>query len=162
MTQSKPIYLDYNATTPIVKEVADAMVPYLYGGFGNPSSSHPFGIKAKLAVESARKQVAASINCQAAEVFFTSGGTESNNTAIRGFAQANRHKGNHLITSQVEHPAVLEVCRFLETQGFTITYLPVDRYGLVHPDALERALTPSTILVSIMHANNEVGTIQPM
>jgi len=162
MTQSKPIYLDYNATTPITKEVADAMAPYLYGSFGNPSSSHPYGVEAKLAVENARKQVSETINCQPGEVLFTSGGTESNNTALRGYAFANRHKGNHIITSQIEHPAVLEVCRFLETQGFTVSYLPVDQFGLIDPNDLKQALTPNTLLVSIMHANNEVGTIQPI
>jgi len=162
MTQSKPIYLDYNATTPIAKEVADAMAPYLYGSFGNPSSSHPYGVEAKLAVENARKQVSETINCQPDEVFFTSGGTESNNSAILGYALANRHKGQHIITSQVEHPAVLEVCHYLETQGFSVTYLPVDHYGLVDPTDLESALRQNTILVSIMHANNEVGTIQPI
>ena len=162
MSQDLPIYLDYNATTPIAKEVADAMAPYLYGHFGNPSSSHPHGVEAKQAVENARRQLAEVINCQPGEVFFTSGGTESNNTALSGFALANRHKGQHIITSQIEHPAVLEVCHYLETQGFTVTYLPVDQYGLVDPVDLEQALLPNTILVSIMHANNEVGTIQPI
>ncbi|MDY6873277.1 MAG: selenide, water dikinase SelD, partial [Chloroflexota bacterium] len=156
------IYLDYNATTPILKEVADEMAPYLYDHFGNPSSSHAFGVKSKLAVENARYQLANALNCQTEEVIFTSGGTESNNTAIRGFALANRHKGNHIITSAIEHPAVLEVCRYLETQGFTLTILPVDRTGLVSVEDLRQALTPGTILVSIMHANNEVGTIQPI
>jgi len=162
MAESNSIYLDYNATTPIAKEVADAMAPYLYGNFGNPSSSHPFGVQAKLAVENARKQVAASINAEVNEILFTSGGTESNNFAIRGFAFANQSKGRHIITSAIEHPAVLEVCRYLETQGFTVTYLPADRFGQVNPQELANALTPHTILVSIMHANNEVGTIQPI
>jgi cysteine desulfurase NifS/selenium donor protein len=162
MKNSNPIYLDYNATTPIAKEVADEMAPYLYGFFGNPSSSHPYGRQTKLAVEKARRQVADAINCQPNEVLFTSGGTESNNMALRGYALANRDKGNHIITSAVEHPAVLEVCRYLETQGFLITYLPVDQYGQVNPKSLEEAITPSTLLVSIMHANNEVGTIQPI
>ncbi len=159
---STPIYLDYNATTPIAKEVADEMAPYLYGFFGNPSSSHPFGVQAKLAVEKARRQVAKAINSQPNEIIFTSGGTESNNAAIRGYALANRNKGNHIITSAIEHPAVLEVCRYLETQGYLISYLSVDRYGLVDPDDLEKAMTPNTLLISIMHANNEVGTIQPI
>ncbi|MCB2209384.1 selenide, water dikinase SelD [bacterium] len=162
MSDNKLIYLDYNATTPILKEVADEMAPYLYDHFGNPSSSHAFGVKSKLAVENARYQVANALNCQTEEVIFTSGGTESNNTAIRGYALANRHKGNHIITSAIEHPAVLEVCRHLETQGFTLTILPVDRTGLVSVEDLKEALTPGTILVSIMHANNEVGTIQPI
>jgi len=159
---SKPIYLDYNATTPIAKEVADAMSPYLYDHFGNPSSTHPYGVKAKLAVENARKQVAEIINCQPNEILFTSGGTESNNYAIRGFALANKQQGRHIITSAIEHPAVLEVCRYLERLGYTITYLPVDKYGVVDRKDLEGALTPHTILVSIMHANNEVGTIEPI
>jgi cysteine desulfurase NifS/selenium donor protein len=162
MENTSPIYLDYNATTPIAKEVADEMAPYLYGNFGNPSSTHPYGVQAKLAVEKARQQVADAINCSSSEVVFTSGGTESNNYAIRGYALANRDKGNHIITSAIEHPAVLEVCRYLETRGYLVTYLPVDQYGLVDPEVLEDAMTPNTLLVSIMHANNEVGTIQPI
>ena len=162
MENKTPIYLDYNATTPITKEVADAMKPFLYGKFGNPSSSHPYGVEAKLTVEKARQQVAGVINGNTSEIVFTSGGTESNNTAIRGYVFANQEKGNHIITSSIEHPAVLEVCRYLETQGCQVTYLQVDRYGLVDPKNLEDAITPNTILVSIMHANNEVGTIQPI
>ena len=162
MLDKKPIYLDYNATTPIAKEVADAMAPYLYDHFGNPSSTHPYGIKAKLAIETARKQVASTINCAPQEIIFTSGGTESNNAAIRGYALANQEKGRHIITSAIEHPAVLEVCRHLEKQGFRVTTLPVDQFGLVTPQDLQDALTQDTILVSIMHANNEVGTIQPI
>lgn len=157
-----PIYLDYNATTPIAREVAEAMVPYLYEHFGNPSSSHPYGATTKRAVETARAQVAALLGCQPTEVIFTSGGTESNNTAIKGVALAHRERGNHIITSAVEHPAVVEVCRWLETQGFRITVLPVDEFGLVDPADLERAITPGTLLVTVMHANNEVGTIQPI
>ena len=162
MPQTKPIYLDYNATTPIAKEVADAMVPYLYEHFGNPSSTHPYGVKTKLAIENARKQVAKAINCATQEIIFTSGGTESNNAAIRGYALANQHRGRHIITSAIEHPAVLEVCRHLEKQGFRVTYLPVDQFGLVDPQDLEDALTQETILVIVMHANNEVGTIEPI
>ena len=162
MKKPAPIYLDYNATTPIAPEVADAMLPYLYEHFGNPSSLHAFGLQAKFALENARKRVASAINCDPEEIIFTSGGTESNNLAIRGYAYANRHKGQHIITSAIEHPAVIEVCRYLETQGFQVTILPVDRYGLVNPTDLKKALTPSTILVSIMHANNEVGTIEPI
>jgi len=157
-----PIYLDYNATTPIAREVAEAMVPYLYEHFGNPSSSHPYGVATKRAVEAARAQVAALLGCQPAEVIFTSGGTESNNYAIKGVALAHRERGNHIITSAVEHPAVVEVCHWLETQGFRITVLPVDEFGLVNPADLERAITPNTLLVTVMHANNEVGTIQPI
>ena len=162
MNASHPIYLDYNATTPILKEVADEMAPYLYEFFGNPSSTHPFGVQTKLAVEKARRQVAAAINCQPTEVIFTSGGTESNNYAIRGYALANLEKGRHIITSAIEHPAVTEVCHYLQTQGFTVTTLPVDQFGRVSVEDLRQALTPGTILVSIMHANNEVGTIQPI
>ena len=162
MSAIKPIYLDYNATTPIDKEVADAMAPYLYEVFGNPSSTHAFGVRAKLAIENARKQVAAAINGQTMEILFTSGGTESNNYAIRGYALANQNRGRHIITSAIEHPAVLEVCRHLESQGFRLTILPVDASGRVSPDELQKALTPDTILVSIMHANNEVGTLQPI
>lgn len=162
MENKTPIYLDYNATTPIAKEVADEMAPYLYGKFGNPSSSHPYGLEAKLALETARLQVAEAINCNTSEIVFTSGGTESNNYAIRGYALANRDKGNHIITSAIEHPAVLEVCQYLESQGYVLTYLPVDKYGRVDPEDLEKAMTKNTLLVSIMHANNEVGTIQPI
>lgn len=156
------IYLDYNATTPVDREVAHAMQPYIDEYFGNPSSSHSFGAGAKLAVEKARKQVAELLNCQPHEIIFTSGGTESNNYAIKGAAYANQHKGNHIITSSVEHPAVTEVCRFLEGKGFEITYLPVDETGLVDPEQLEAAITPRTILISVMHANNEIGTVQPV
>jgi cysteine desulfurase len=156
------IYLDYNATTPIAREVADAMVPYLYERFGNPSSSHPYGIAAKRAIEAARAEVASLIGCHPAELIFTSGGTESNNYAIKGAALARREQGNHIITSAVEHPAVIEVCRWLERQGFRLTVLNVDEYGLVDPDELERSITTDTILVTVMHANNEVGTIEPI
>jgi len=158
----KPIYLDYNATTPIAKAVADAMLPFLYDRYGNPSSSHPYGRQAKHAIENARQQVADSINARPPEIIFTSGGTESNNYALRGYAFANRHKGQHIITNFIEHPAVLEVCRYLINQGFTVTYMPVDEAGLVLPQKLKQVLTKKTILVSIMHANNEVGTIQPI
>ncbi len=158
----QPIYLDYNATTPISEEVANAMRPFLDTYFGNPSSSHYYGIQTHEAVEKARKQIAELINCDASEIVFTSGGTESNNYAIKGIALANKHKGNHIITSSVEHPAVIEVCKYLEKQGFEITYLPVDKYGLVQIEEVEKAILPSTILISIMHANNEVGSIQPI
>ena len=158
----KSIYLDYNATTPISEEVADTMRPYLDDYFGNPSSLHTYGIKTKLAVEKARKQISNLINCEPSEIVFTSGGTESNNYAIKGVALARKHLGNHIITSSIEHPAVFEVCEYLSRNGFNITYLPVDEYGLVNPADLEQAITNKTILVSIMHANNEVGTIQPI
>jgi cysteine desulfurase NifS/selenium donor protein len=158
----KPIYLDYNATTPIAPEVAKAMAPYLYEHFGNPSSSHPYGVATKQAVEAARAQVAGLLGCQPAEVVFTSGGTESNNHAIKGVALGHRDASNHIITSAVEHPAVIEVCQWLEAQGFRVTVLPVDGYGLLDPADLERAMTPNTLLVTVMHTNNEVGTIQPI
>jgi cysteine desulfurase len=158
----KPIYLDYNATTPHDPEVIEAMRLFLETEFGNPSSSHWYGIKPKQAVETARRQVAGILNCRPTEVFFTSGGTESNNHAIRGVARRFREKGNHIITSNFEHPAVLEVCRYLEADGFVTTYLPVSDDGLVDPADVERALRPTTILVTVMHANNEVGTIQPI
>jgi len=158
----KPIYLDFNATTPIDPEVADAMKPFLFEYFGNPSSSHSYGIQTKSAIEEARKQVAELLNCQQDEVIFTSGGSESNNMAIKGVAFANRGKGNHIITSKIEHPAVLEVCKFLENNGFNVTYLPVNIYGIVRTEDVERAIRPETILVTIMHANNEVGSIQPI
>lgn len=158
----KPIYLDYNATTPLDPQVVEAMLPFLHEHFGNPSSSHVFGTAAKKAVEKARIQVAEMLHCSPEEVIFTSGGTESNNYAIKGAAYAYRDRGNHIITSSVEHPAVLEVCRYLATKGFAITHLPVDSYGLVDPKHLEDAITPQTILVTVMHANNEVGTIEPI
>jgi len=158
----KPIYLDYNATTPHDPEVIEAMRLFLETEFGNPSSSHWYGIKPKQAVETARRQVAGILNCRPAEVFFTSGGTESNNHAIRGVARRFKEKGNHIITSNFEHPAVLEVCRYLEADGFETTYLPVSEDGLVDPADVERVLRPTTILITVMHANNEVGTIQPI
>jgi len=156
----KPVYLDYNATTPVDPRVADAMLPYLYEKFGNPSSSHAFGAEAKLGVEKARREIANMLGCKAEEIIFTSGGSEANNLAIKGIAFANRSRGNHIITSAVEHPAVLEVCAFLETQGFMVTYLPVDDFGLVDPAGVENAILPTTILISVIHANNEVGTVQ--
>jgi cysteine desulfurase len=158
----KPIYLDYNATTPIDPEVAEAMRPYLFEHFGNPSSSHWYGIQTKKAVDEARRQVADLLHCSPEEVVFTSGGSESNNYAIKGTAFANREKGNHIITSAIEHPAVLEVCKYLAGKGFQITYLPVDTFCLVNPRELLESITPQTILITIMHANNEVGTIQPV
>jgi cysteine desulfurase len=162
MIMIKPIYLDYNATTPHDPEVIDAMRPFLESEFGNPSSSHWYGIKAKQAVETARRQVAGILNCKPAEVFFTSGGTESNNYAIRGMARRFKEKGNHIITSNFEHPAVLEVFRYLEGDGFETTYLPVSEDGLVNVADVERAIRPTTVLITVMHANNEVGTVQPI
>lgn len=158
----KPIYLDYNATTPIGPEVATEMLPYLQTHFGNPSSSYPIGRSNKEAVESARAQVARLINCEPEEIYFTSCATESNNLAIRGIASANKDRGKHIITSSVEHPAVTEVCKYLSSQGFEITYLPVDNHGTVDPKDVESAIRKDTVLITIMHANNEVGTIQPI
>lgn len=157
-----PIYLDYNATTPIDPEVVSAMLPYLQIHFGNPSSSYSIGRSNKEAVEKARAQVAGLINCQSEEICFTSCATESNNLAIKGIAWANSDKGRHIITSEIEHPAVTEVCKYLSLQGFEITYLPVGQYGRVNPKDVENAIRKDTILISIMHANNEVGTIQPI
>lgn len=159
---NKPVYLDYNATTPIDPAVAETMMPFIKTHFGNPSSSHLFGIEAKRAVEKARKQVAGMLDCGVDEIIFTSGGSESNNYAIRGAAFANRNKGNHIITSSIEHPAVSEVCSFLERNGFNVSNLPVDEYGMVDPQSVIDSITPQTILITIMHANNEVGTIQPI
>ncbi|MBM4314359.1 MAG: cysteine desulfurase NifS [Deltaproteobacteria bacterium] len=157
-----PIYMDYAATTPTDKKVIEAMLPYLGEICGNPSSLHAFGQEAKAAVEGARKRIASYLGAHPSEVVFTSGGTESDNFAIKGVAYANRHKGDHIITSAVEHHAVLETCRFLEQEGFRVTTLPVDGDGLVDPAALADAITDKTILISIMHANNEIGTIQPI
>lgn len=158
----KPIYLDYNASTPIAPEVADAMRPFLSQHYGNPSSLHWAGAPAKQALERARGQVAALLECPPEEIIFTSGGTEANNHAIKGVFFSLRHKGNHIITTQVEHPAVLQPCRFLKTLGAEVTHLPVDGTGMVNPEDVRKAITPRTILVSVMHANNEVGTIQPI
>jgi len=154
------IYLDYNATTPVDQEVALEMIPVLEKVYGNPSSTHSLGIQAKKIIEQARKQVAALINCQPSEIIFTSGGTESNNMAIQGIASRLRPKGRHIITSTIEHPAVSEVCRYLEGKGFEISYLPVDEQGMINIQNLENSIRPDTILISIMYANNEIGTIQ--
>ncbi len=158
----KPIYLDYNATTPVDPQVVEAMLPFLSEHYGNPSSSHILGRTTRKAIEQARMHVAEVLHCQTNEIVFTSGGSESNNWAIKGAAFANRDKGNHIITSQIEHPAVLEVCRYLESYGFNITYLPVDQFGIVNPQSVADAINDSTILISIMHVNNEVGSIQPI
>lgn len=157
-----PIYLDYNATTPVDPLVTRELLPYLEDKFGNPSSNHPYGREAKEAVELARARVAGLLGCSPAEIIFTSGGTESNNHALIGFAFANRYRGNHIISTQIEHPAVLEPLKWLERHGFEVTLLPVDGTGRVDPAAVRRAMLEQTILVSVMHANNEVGTIQPL
>ncbi|MEG6566237.1 cysteine desulfurase NifS [Thermoanaerobacterium saccharolyticum] len=156
------IYLDNAATTPLRTEVLDAMMPYLSNRFGNPSSLYSYGQEAKKAIEEARDKVAAAIGANADEIFFTSGGTESDNWALKGVAYALKDKGNHIITSRVEHHAILHTCQYLESQGFEITYLPVDEYGLVDPNELKKSIKDSTILVSIMYANNEIGTIEPI
>ncbi len=158
----KQIYMDYAATTPVRKEVLDEMMPYFSESFGNPSSLHTFGQKAKEAMEKARERVAAAIGAAPDEIVFTSGGTESDNFALKGIALARQHKGRHMITSAIEHHAILESCCFLNKEGFEITYLPVDSMGLVDPDDLKRAVRKETVLISIMHANNEIGTIQPV
>ena len=158
----RPVYLDYNATTPHDPEVIEAMLPFLHGEFGNPSSSHRYGVAPKEAVKAARRSVAALLGCLPEEIVFTGGGTESNNHAIKGIALARRDRGNHIITSAVEHPAVLEVCRFLESFGCITTRVGVDSRGLVDPAEVAAAIRPGTILITIMHANNEVGTIQPV
>lgn len=157
-----PIYLDYNATTPLAPEVIEAMKPFIETHFGNPSSSHYFGRIAKQAVENAREQVASLLNCKTEEIIFTSGGTESNNWAIKGTAFANYSKGKHIIISAIEHPAVTEVCKYLEKCGFQVTTVPVDESGMVNPAGIEKFITDKTILVSVMHANNEIGTVQPV
>lgn len=159
----KPIYFDYNATTPIDPAVREAMLPYLDEYFGNPSTTHAYGLPVKEAVEHARQQVAPLIGAAPEEVVFTSGGSESDNHAIIGTALASSRNGKHIITMRIEHPAVLNTCRYLkERLGFKVTYLPVDKYGLVDPEDIRRAITGETILITIMHANNEVGTIEPI
>jgi cysteine desulfurase len=157
-----PVYLDYNASTPIDPAVAAAMRPLLETAFGNPSSGHWASGAAKSALDHARGQVAALLGASADEVVFTSGGSEANNLALKGAFFARRDRGSHIITTSVEHPAVLRPCQFLEKLGATLTILPVDRFGRVDPDAVRQAITSRTILISVMHANNEVGTIQPL
>ncbi len=159
---ANPVYLDYNATTPLIPEVMDAMRPFMEEAFGNPSSSHLHGVIPRRAVSNAREQVASLLYCHADEVVFTSGGTESNNHAIIGVARSFGDKGNHIITSAIEHPAVLSVCEFLETEGVETTYLPVDGNGCVRTADVAAAIRPETILITIMHANNETGSIQPV
>ena len=160
--QEKPIYLDFNATTPIAPEVAAAISQALTEPFGNPSSEHWAGLPARQAVDKARAQVAAFLHCGSDEVVFTSGGSESNNHALKGVFFAEGGRNGHIITTQVEHPAILNPCRFLERLGASVTYLPVDCFGRVDPEDVRRALTPRTVLISVMHANNEVGTLQPI
>jgi len=162
LEEMKRIYLDYAATTPTHPEVLKAMLPYFTDAFGNPSSIHSLGQEARDAIEKVRNQVAALIGAKSEEIVFTGSGTEADNLALKGVALANQSKGNHIITSSIEHHAVLETCKFLEKQGFSVTYLPVDGYGMVDPGGVKKAITAKTILISIMHANNEVGTIEPI
>jgi cysteine desulfurase len=156
------IYLDYAATTPTDPEVVKAMLPYFTDAFGNPSSIYSYGQEGKGAIEEARVKIAHLIGARDEEIVFTSGGTEADNFALKGIAYTSEPKGNHIITSSIEHHAVLETGKFLERRGFEVTYLPIDKYGLVAPDDVKKAITDKTILISVMHANNEIGTIQPI
>ena len=158
----KRIYLDYAATTPTHPDVVKAMLPYFTDVFGNPSSIYSYGQESKGAIEEARVQVAELIGARDEEIVFTSGGTGADNFAIKGVAFANENKGNHVITSSVEHHAVIETSKFLQKKGFRVTYLPVDEYGLVDPGDVKKAITNKTILISVMHANSEMGTIEPI
>lgn len=159
---NKQIYLDHSATTYVKEEVLQEMLPYFTKKFGNASSIYSIGREAKKAVEDAREKVAQALRCEAREVFFTASGTEADNWAIKGVAFANRKKGNHIITTTVEHHAVLHTCQYLEKEGFEVTYLPVDEYGMISLEELQKAITDKTILITIMFANNEIGTIQPI
>jgi len=156
------IYLDHAATTPVDPRVAETMLPFFTEQFGNPSSQHSFGRDAKAAVEKARRQVASLINAEPEEIIFTSGGTESDNFAIKGTAFAKMARGSHIITSAIEHHAVHDPCEFLKRFGFETTYIPVDKEGMVDTSEIVKAITDKTILISVMHANNEIGTIQPL
>lgn len=162
MTEKRTIYLDHAATTPVKPAVLEAMRPYYTEHYGNPSSIYSIARESKKAIETARAQVAKAIGAVPDEIYFTSGGSESDNWAIKGVVFANRKKGNHIITSAIEHHAVLHTCQYLEKEGFSVTYLPVDSSGLVDPQDLEKAITDKTILISIMYANNEIGTIEPV
>jgi cysteine desulfurase len=158
-----PIYLDYQATTPVDPKVVEAMLPYFTEHFGNPSSiNHHYGWEAEAAVKNARTTIAEAINAKPEDIIFTSGATEANNLAIKGIAESYFHKGKHIITIQTEHSAVLDPCRYLESLGFEVTYLPVKSDGIVDLDILEKAIRPDTILVSVMAANNEIGVLQPL
>jgi len=162
MSEMKRIYMDHSATTPVAPEVMEAMLPYFSEKFGNASSMHSFGLEAKEALEESREKVAGLLGAKPEEIIFTSGGTESDNLALKGIARKNQKSGKHIITTRVEHPAILECCRRLEKEGFEVTYLPVTNEGLVEIATLESAIRSDTILISVMHANNEVGTIQPL
>jgi len=156
------IYLDYNATTPVAPEVAEAMMPIILDNFGNPSSSYNLGRKAKQALEKARGQVAGLLGCEPDEIVFTSGGSESNNTVLKGVAVSLRDKGRHIITTEIEHPSISNPAIFLMENGWDVTFLPVDQYGQVAPDDVKKAIRKDTVLITVMHANNETGTIQPI
>jgi cysteine desulfurase len=161
--EMKKIYLDYNASTPIEESVIKSMLPLMYEAFGNPSSSHESSLLAKNAILKAREKIASLLNASSSnEIVFTSGGSESNNLALKGIFYASKNNGNHIITQVTEHPAILNPLKFLEKEGAKITYLPVDKFGQVDPEELKRAITSKTILISIMHANNETGTLQPV
>jgi len=160
--RNRKIYLDYAATTPTDPEVVKAMLPYFTERFGNPSSIHSFGQESKAAVEEAREKIANLIGAKPEEIIFTSGGTESDNSVLKGIAYANQNKGNHIITASIEHHAIIEPCKFLKKNGFKVSYLSVDKDGLVNPEDVKRAITDKTILISVMHANNEIGTIEPI
>jgi cysteine desulfurase len=162
MGAQRTIYMDHSATTFVKPEVANAMIPYFTEHFGNPSSIYSIARESKKAIDAARVQTAKALGADPDEIYFTSGGSESDNWAIKGVAYANRKRGNHIITSQIEHHAVLHTCQYLEKEGFEVTYLPVDQYGLVDPAVLEKAITEKTILITIMYANNEIGTIEPV
>ncbi len=156
------IYLDYNATTPIAKEVADAIMPFVLEDFGNPSSAHPMGIKAKEALEKSREQIAHLLGCETNEIIFTSGGTEANNMVLKSLAWTLRSKGAHIVTTRIEHPAIINTALFLMETGCDVTFVPVDSYGQVYPEEVKKAIRKDTILITVMHANNETGTIQPI
>jgi cysteine desulfurase len=162
MGEKRIIYMDHSATTYVRRDVVEAMAPYHTENFGNPSSIYSIARITKKAIDTARVQVAKALGADPDEIYFTSGGSESDNWAIKGIASANVKKGNHIITTKIEHHAILHTCEYLEKQGFAITYLPVDQYGLVDPAELEKAITDKTILISIMYANNEIGTIEPI
>ncbi|MDO8873723.1 MAG: cysteine desulfurase NifS [Methanoregula sp.] len=162
MGAQRTIYMDHSATTFVKPEVVNEMIPYFMEHFGNPSSIYGIARESKKAIDTARVQTAKALGADPDEIYFTSGGSESDNWAIKGVAFANRKRGNHIITTRIEHHAVLHTCQYLEKEGFEVTYLPVDQYGLVDPAVLEKAITERTILISIMYANNEIGTIEPI
>ncbi|NVM25833.1 MAG: cysteine desulfurase [Desulfobacterales bacterium] len=156
------IYLDYNATTPVAREVGEAMMPFILEDFGNPSSAHPMGKRAREALKGARGQMSRMLGCDPREIIFTSGGTESNNTVLKCVAWSLRKKGRHIITTKIEHPSIMNTALFLMEDGCDVTFLPVDAYGSLDPDEVKKAVRTDTILISVMHANNETGTIQPL